>query len=127
MADKCGRDYGDHTMLMTPKCSQHSGRCDETNASAAAFMLLRGPHAFWGGGFWWGVNAVEEPSLFDPNVGNLDPGTPLGSCIASAGGQVFSRKFTRLTVHLDCEAFEGHFDPVAAPGNKDSAVHGSSR
>ena len=30
MADKCGvRDYGDHTMLMTPKCSQHTGRCDE--------------------------------------------------------------------------------------------------
>lgn len=116
MADKCGRDYTDHTMLMTPKCSQRTGRCDETNASAAAFMLLRGPHAFWGGGFWWGNNAVTQPSLFDERIGNLDPGTPLSGCVASAGGQVFTRNFSRLMVRLDCEAFEGRFEPVAPAG-----------
>lgn len=117
MAEKCGRDYSDHTMLMTPKCSQHTGRCDATNASAAAFMLLRGPHAFWGGGFWWGNNAVTQPTLFDERIGNLDPGTPLGGCVApSAGkGQVFTRKFTRLTVTLDCTKFQGRFEPVVLP------------
>ena len=69
MADKCGRDYSDHTLLVTPHCSQNTGLCDATNASAAAFMLLRGPHAFWGGGFWWGVNVVEQPSLWDERMG----------------------------------------------------------
>lgn len=111
MKDKCGRDYSDHTMLMTPQCSTKTGRCDPTRASAAAFMLLRGPHAFWGGGFWWGNTAVEQPSLFDERIGNLDPGTPLGGCVASKDGQAFSRNFTRLTVHLDCAAFEGRFEP----------------
>jgi hypothetical protein len=91
MADKCGRDYSDHTMIMTPECHQKTGLCDATNASAAAFMLLRGPHAFWGGGFWWGNNAVKQPSLFDERVGNLDPGAPLGGCVASAGGEPSSR------------------------------------
>lgn len=114
MADKCGRDYSDHALLMTPRCSQTTGLCDPTNASAAAFMLLRGPHAFWGGGFWWGVNAVTQPSLVDNRVHDLDPGTPLGSCVASADGNVFTRSFTRLTVRLDCAAFEGRFDPVSA-------------
>jgi hypothetical protein len=122
MADKCGRDYSDHTMLMTPKCSQRTGLCDETNASAAAFMLLRGPHAFFGGGFWWGNNAVEQPSLFDERIGNLDPGTPLGGCVASADGQVFTRSFSALTVRLDCAAFEGRFEPVPTGGGDEYAV-----
>jgi hypothetical protein len=112
MADKCERDYTDHTLLMTPHCSQRTGLCDETNASAAAFMLLRGPHAFWGGGFWWGNNAVTQPSLFDERIGNLDPGIPLGSCVASTDGQTFSRTYSKVTVHLDCSTFQGRFDAV---------------
>ena len=80
-------------------------------------MLLRGPHAFWGGGFWWGKNAVAQPTLFDERIGNLDPGTPLGGCVApSAGkGQVFTRKFTQLTVTLDCATFRGRFEPAVLP------------
>jgi hypothetical protein len=41
-------------------------------------------------------------------------GTDLEVGIARAGGEVFTRRFARLTVHLDCAAFEGRFEPVAA-------------
>lgn len=118
MTSKCGRNYDNVTLLMTPQCSKRSGLCDERNASAAAFMLLRGPHAFWGGGFWWGDNAVEQPTLFDERIGNLDPGVPLGACTASADGTRFARRYSKLVVTLDCKRFAGRFDPVApGPGS----------
>ena len=113
MAETCGRDYSDHTLLVTPHCSTKTGLCDATNTSAAAFMLLRGPHAFWGGGFWWGLNVLEQPTLWDERIGNLDPGVPIGGCVASADGQAFSRAYTKVTVHLDCAKFQGRFEPVA--------------
>ena len=120
MADKCGRDYSDHTLLVTPHCSQTTGLCDATNASAAAFMLLRGPHAFWGGGFWWGNNAVTQPSLIDNRIHQMDPGRPLGGCVSSADGQSFSRAYSKVTVRLDCATFQGCFETVVETVENDS-------
>ena len=68
---------------------------------------------------------MTQPTLLDERVANLDPGTPLGGCTTvapsspSAVGdkgqvpQVFTRKYTRLTVTLDCAKFEGRFEPAA--------------
>ena len=68
--------------------------------SLAAFLLLRGRYAWWGRG--WGGGDV----YYSQELQSLDPGAPLDECAAVPGRPfVYRRRYTRMTVTLDCEAW----------------------
>ena len=68
MTTHCGTDYDGVALMMTPETGSE-------RQSVAAFLLLRGPHAFWGKG-WMGDDHV----FYDPDLGQMDPGVPTGRC-----------------------------------------------
>ena len=71
----------------------------------AAFLLIRGPHAFFGTA--WGVGLVHEwRSEYDTDVGE-----PAGRCAEVSPG-VFARNWTRAAVMLDCNAFHARIEPA---------------
>ena len=75
----------------------------------AAFLLIRGKHAFFGTG--WAVGLVHEWSdLYD-----IDFGVPAGQCTEPQPG-VFNRQWSKYNVTLDCNAgasgWEAKFQPL---------------
>ena len=74
----------------------------------AAFLLIRGPYA-WFGNAWQGCNNIpaRRPEL------DRDYGTPMGACVEThSGSGVFTRSWTRADVTVDCNAWTGTIDPV---------------
>eukprot|EP01043_Picozoa_sp_COSAG02_P039380 COSAG02_NODE_3104_length_7366_cov_7.224302_5_plen_189_part_00 len=67
----------------------------------AAFLLMRGAHAWFGYG-WVGCSQnYTRPQELD-----RDYGTPLGICNETSPG-VFERAWTKAHVQVDCNAWEG--------------------
>ena len=77
--------------------------------TVAAFMIVRGGHAWLGTG-WQGCSTEETTWQRDPLM-QLDPGAPAGVCAEGERG-VFSRKFTRGTVVLDCNKWTADFGAI---------------
>ena len=75
--------------------------------SVAAFMIVRGVHAWLGTG-WQGCTAAPSTWQADPLMAT-DPGTPTGLCAQETPG-VFSRAFTRGKATLDCHAWTATLD-----------------
>ena len=71
--------------------------------TVAAFMIVRGPHAWLGTG-WQGCTTTPTTWQQDPLM-QLDPGTPVGLCKQVKPG-VFSRQYTRGTVSLNCNSYQ---------------------
>lgn len=90
----------------------------------AAFLLLRGPHA-WLGYNWNGCSFGAQPPggrngqkwSFPPEL-DVDVGEPRGPCAeaAPAGASgVFTRAWTRADVSFDCNSWTGRVAPSVAP------------
>lgn len=78
----------------------------------AAFLLMRGPFAFFGYG-WVGCSQIyTRPKELD-----ADYGTPLGLCKETATG-VFSRGWTKATVSLNCNTWKGSIQMKNGVKNK---------
>lgn len=90
-------------------------------ADIAAFLLMRGPWAWVGAGVWgmsWPVgitfnssgNAVPRPPAMD-----LDYGVPVdATCSETAPGSgVFVRRWSKASVALDCNTYEGNITMAA--------------
>jgi len=80
----------------------------------AAFLLMRGPHAWLGAGQWgvgWPSPAVPKPAEMVAEYG-----APLDAACAEAPPGVFSRRYERAGVRLDCNAFVATFTPAAGAG-----------
>lgn len=73
----------------------------------AAFLLIRGPYA-WFGHPWEGCNVVpSRPPALD-----VDYGEPLSHCTETTPGSgVFVREWTKAIVRLDCNAWAGSITP----------------
>lgn len=81
----------------------------------AAFLLLRGPHAFIGWGQWgmtWptGASWTKQPlhghGLPLPPALKADYGTPQAACVeTSAGSGIFTRSWSKASVTLNCAAW----------------------
>ena len=74
----------------------------------AAFLLLRGPYAWWGRG-WLGGDVY-----YNAAYNELDPGTPTSNCsILDATAGVFQRTYSKLNVTLDCSKWEAELVAVS--------------
>jgi hypothetical protein len=70
----------------------------------AAFLLTRGPYAYFGYG-WCGCASTSGSHPFTrPAELDADYGMPVEFCHETATG-VFTREWTRATVTLDCNTF----------------------
>ena len=77
----------------------------------AAFLLSRGPYAFFGYG-WAGCIDASHPFTRPPSL-EIEYGEPTDFCAEAApGSEVFVRHFSKYTVQLDCGAWEATFTPV---------------
>lgn len=81
------------------------GYTEATVAQATAvFLLLRGEY------FWFGYPAANTFSPAATGLLLADYGVPLGNMTQT--GNVFSRKYSKAVVSLDCEHFAASFSPV---------------
>ena len=76
-------------------------------ADVAAFLIMRGPWAWIGAGYWglsWPTgetwNSTNTPVSRPPEL-DADYGAPLGACTETAPG-VFERQYQHAAVRLDC-------------------------
>jgi len=77
----------------------------------AAFLLSRGPYAFFGYG-WSGCVDASHPFTRPPSL-DIEYGEPTDFCAETApGSEVFVRHYSKYTVQLDCGAWEATFTPV---------------
>ena len=96
-----------------------SGGLPSVDADIAAFLLMRGPWAFTGAGYWgmsWPTGATWNSSNIPrdrPAQMDADFGAPLDAACAPAGGggHRFSRRYERTTVTLDCATYTATFQP----------------
>jgi hypothetical protein len=93
MEGRCREDFQSVPWLM-----QADDRI--ADQAVAAFMISRGPIAFYGYG-WVGQNVF--PKL--PANSDWDFGEPLGICKQTSAG-VFVREFRKASIQLDCDAFK---------------------
>ena len=71
----------------------------------ASFLLMRGPYA-WIGYAWVGCSkAYVRPKALD-----TDYGVPVGECEETSSG-VFEREWSKATVKMDCNSWEGTITP----------------
>ncbi len=75
----------------------------------AAFLLVRGPSAYFGYG-WAGCVDADKP-FTRPAALDMDYGTPVGFCSETAPGSgVYEREWTKAKIKLDCNSFKGSID-----------------
>ena len=95
-------------------------RAPRWRSDLAAFLLVRGPYAWIGHG-WFGCATWDEPvggpgQVYErPAALDDDYGAPTQLCRQSSPG-VFSRRFTRANVSYDCNT--GATRIVTARGNQ---------
>ena len=98
-----------------------SGNLTSIDADIAAFLLMRGPWAWTGAGYWgmsWPTgrtwNSSNVPVVRPPQF-DVDYGTPLdNACSATAADpNVFSRRYSHFTVQLNCTSYSATFSPSA--------------
>ena len=85
----------------------------------AAFLLIRGPYA-WLGYSWFGCNGSPSTAgnpieyQFPAELGQ-DYGEPIDATCSETedGSEVFTRKWSKATVTLDCKAWTSTIDRVA--------------
>lgn len=118
---KCGNASwdGQHwAMMMAPQPGSE-------RQSVAAFLLLRGPYAWLGRGW---IGGDVDTRLVAPELHQLDPGEPLGSCRSLAttdtgkigvvrAEQVWVREYSKMTVSLNCSSWSASFDPRKMAGS----------
>eukprot|EP00928_Gymnodinium_smaydae_P088077 TRINITY_DN72223_c0_g1_i1.p2 TRINITY_DN72223_c0_g1~~TRINITY_DN72223_c0_g1_i1.p2 ORF type:complete len:168 (+),score=26.47 TRINITY_DN72223_c0_g1_i1:873-1376(+) len=89
----------------------NAGSSGSFEQSLAAFLLLRGPYA-WFGSAWHGCGIA--PPQRPPSVDD-DYGEPVGPCaVVAAGSGIFKRAWTKMVVTLDCQKWEGRIEPKSA-------------
>jgi hypothetical protein len=81
----------------------------------ATFLLVRGDFAWIGHGWIGCVNGATEPNAtryMRPAALDADYGEPVdGGCVeTAAGSHIFSRRYTKATITVDCNALEGRLD-----------------
>merc|ERR1712224_453076 len=88
----------------------NAGASDSYEQSLAAFLLLRGPYA-WFGSAWHGCG--NTPPKRSPAV-DADYGEPEDLCTETAKGSgIFKRHWTKVTVTLDCNEWKAQIVPKA--------------
>ena len=106
-------------MGLTPG-NASTGPLPHLQAEVAAFLLMRGPHAYLGWGQWglsWPVgftwNTTNGTVLPLPEVlGRGDWGEPSGLCQeVPAGAGSFVRTYAAGTVRLDCSSYDSEIPP----------------
>ena len=93
---------------------QHSALMMDAGSDAdfmpnlAAFLLVRGPYA-WFGNAWQGCNKVpaRRAEL------DADYGAPLGHCAAAQEPGVYTRAWSKALVTVDCNKWTGTIEPRA--------------
>ena len=97
------------TSLQSRPALWTAGRGDAhvSKQTVAAFLIVRGVHAWLGTG-WQGCTDAPTTWQSDPLMAT-DPGTPTGLCEQASPG-VFSRAFSRGTATLDCNTWEATLD-----------------
>ena len=78
----------------------NAGSAADFKQNLAAFLLVRGPYA-WFGDAWKGCNYVPD----GPALLHVDYGVPLAHYVEIKPG-IFARKWTKANVSLDCRAWE---------------------
>lgn len=119
MRRTCKKDYSDVPLMMTLSSAftlKWKGARPGTvlpqpysfpwlQQQLAAFLLIRGEHAFVGTG--WGVGLVHEwQSIYD-----TDFGEPKGSCVETSPN-VYSRRWSKYNISLDCSSWTAAFDKL---------------
>ena len=100
-------------MGLTPGTNLTADPLPLLHPELAAFLLMRGPHAYLGWGEWgmsWPAGVTwQSPNGtavgLPPVLRGGDWGTPLGVC-KDVGGGVFERQYPAGVVRLDCGTYE---------------------
>ena len=90
------------------------GSLKQTIMDLSTFLLLRGPFAWIGHG-WIGCvthGPANETQYMRPASFDVDYGEPLGLCAETSPGKsaVFTRKWSKTTISVDCNKMEGSID-----------------
>ncbi len=94
-----------------------NGTLPSLDADIAAFLLMRGPWAFTGAGYWgmswpvgqtWNSTNVPVPR---PIQMDADYGKPLDARCEQVSSGVFSRRYSNTVVTLDCKTYQAKFVP----------------
>lgn len=95
-----------------------NGTLPTIDADIASFLLMRGPFAFTGAGYWgmsWPTgqtwNSSNTPTPVPPQL-LADYGEPLDGLCVKVSDTVFSRRYTNTTVTLDCSTYNATFVPM---------------
>ncbi len=108
-ADAASRRPRSNNTLHHSAMMMNAGEGDDFLPSLAAFLLLRGPYA-WLGTAWQGCDTVPpRPAALD-----VDYGVPTDAqCRETAPGTsaVFVREWSKASVRLDCNKWEGAITP----------------
>ena len=93
-----------------------SGALTNVDADIAAFLLMRGPWAWTGAGYWgmsWPTgqtwNSSNVPVDRPPQM-DVDYGAPVDAhCVQTTSPNVFKRQYEHALVTLDCSTYTGTF------------------
>ena len=95
----------------SPGCHGSTSDIADPYVDIAAFLTVRGPHAWLGHG-WSGCSKVYEY----PAALNGDFGEPKGLCTETGEGTgVFTREWTKTTVSLDCNTWSASISGTPPP------------
>lgn len=86
-----------------------NGTFPSIDADIASFLLMRGPWAFTGYGQWgmsWPTSVSIPPQMTEDYGAPIDP-----LCVKVSDG-VFTRRYSKTTVFLDCLSYNATFVPV---------------
>ena len=106
-------------MGLTPSDDFDDARLPYLEAEVAAFLLMRGPHAFLGWGVWgmsWPAGVTwksdEGPVVgLPPLLRTGDWGSPAGMCEEVGESGVFERQYQAGRVSLDCHTYQASIPP----------------
>ena len=94
-----------------------NGTLPTLDADIASFLLMRGPWAFTGAGVWgmsWPTgqtwNANNTPTPRPPQMA-ADYGEPLDPLCSKVSAGVFTRRYSKTTITLDCSTYTATFEP----------------
>ena len=95
----------------SPGCHGSTSDIVDPYTDIAAFLLVRGPHAWLGHGWSGCSKQYEYPKELDG-----DYGEPLGLCTETAPGSgIFRRKWSNTNVTLDCNTWSADISNTPRP------------
>lgn len=113
----CASGYDDAPLLMGIQPGNSTHPLPNLHQDVAAFLLMRGPHAWLGYGVWgmswpigmeWNTNGTV---VLRPPELDIDYGHPLAPRCSEPSPGVFQRAYSNYDVALDCNTFTPTLEP----------------